>query len=376
MGFFDKLKGELIDIIEWIDDSNDTMVYRFDRYNNEIKNGAKLTVRESQVAVFISEGKIADVFSPGMHTLSTENLPVLSTLKGWKFGFNSPFKAEVYFISTRNFTDLKWGTKNPIMLRDPEFGPVRLRAFGSYTMKVTDGAKFIKEVTGTDGEFTTSEISDQLRNLVITRFTDALGESKIPMLDLASQYDELSDFCKGKLSPEFLEYGIDITKFLVENISLPKEVEEALDKRSSMGILGNMNQYTQFQAANAMEAAANNSEGGMGAGMGMGMGAGMGMGMAGQMAGAMNQQQAAPQQQQAGSVPPPPPMPSSYHIAVNGQQQGPFTMPQLQQMVAQGTFTKETHVWKEGMAGWETAGNVAEVSGLFGGPAVPPPPPM
>ena len=176
MGLWDKLKGELIDIIEWLDDSRDTLVYRFPRYQNEIKYGAKLTVREGQAAVFVNEGKIADVFAPGMYELQTSNLPILATLKGWKYGFDSPFKAEVYFVSTRRFTDQKWGTKNPIMLRDPEFGPGRLRAFGSFEFKASDPAAIIREISGTDGDFTVDDINDQIRNIVITRFTDALGE--------------------------------------------------------------------------------------------------------------------------------------------------------------------------------------------------------
>ena len=246
MGLFDKLKGELIDIIEWTDDSSDTIVYRFERYGNEIKNGAKLTVRESQAAVFVNEGQFADVFQPGMYDLTTENLPVLSTLKGWAHGFNSPYKAEVYFVNTKRFTDLKWGTQNPIMLRDAEFGPIRLRAFGSYSMRVTDPAKFMKEIVGTDSDFTTDEIVDQLRNIVVSRFTDALAESKIPALDLAANYDELGKFMENKIAGEFGEYGLKLVKLLVENISLPPAVEEVLDKRSSMGILGNLNQYSVY----------------------------------------------------------------------------------------------------------------------------------
>lgn len=302
MGIFDKLKGEFIDIIEWLDPTNDTMVYRFERYQNEIKNGAKLTVRESQVAVFINEGQIADIFQPGMYTLTTENLPILATLKGWKYGFNSPFKAEVYFINTKNFTDLKWGTPNPIMLRDPEFGPIRIRAFGNYSMKVSDPAKFIKEIVGTDGNFTTDKISEQLKNIVVTRFTDAIGEAQIPVLDMASNYDELSKFLENKIKPEFNEYGIELTKFLIANISLPPNVEEALDKRTSMGIIGDLNKYTQFQTAESMTAAANNPSGTAGAGMGMGMG----FAMANQMMNAMNQQQ-----QQNQQMPTPPSYPST-----------------------------------------------------------------
>lgn len=371
MGLLNKLKNEFIDIIEWLDPSNDTIVHRFERYQNEIKMGAKLTVRESQVAVFINEGQIADVYQPGMYTLQTQNMPILSTLKGWVHGFNSPFKAEVYFVNTKKFLDNKWGTPNPVMLRDPEFGPVRIRAFGVYEFRVTDAAKFIRDVVGTDGDFTTEQITNQLRNIIITRFTDAVGEAKIPVLDMASNYNEFSAKIAGVIIDEYKEYGLDMTKFLVSNISLPPNVEEALDKRSSMGIIGNMNQYTQFQAANAMEAAATNPGGGAAS---EGMGMGMGFAMAGQMMNAMNSgQQQQQQQQQAGAMPPPMPQAAAFFTAVNGAQAGPFDMNVLRQMVQMGTFTKETLVWKQGMAGWLPAAQVPELFNLFG--AVPPPPP-
>lgn len=366
MGLFDKLKGELIDIVEWLDDSSDTMVYRFERYGNEIKTGAKLTVRESQSAVFINEGKLADVFQPGMYELTTENLPVLSTLKGWAHGFNSPFKAEVYFVNTKRFPDLKWGTQNPVMLRDAEFGPIRLRAFGSYSIRVTDPATFLREIVGTDGDFTKDEVVEQLRNIVVSRFTDALGESKIAALDLASNYDELGKFMEEKISGEFGEYGLELVKLLVENISLPPAVEEALDKRSSMGILGNLNQYSQFQAANAMEAAAGNPNGTASGGIGMGMG----FAMANQMGQSMGNNQQQNQAPPAGGPPPVPPS-VSFFIAVNGQQTGPFDMNALKQKAASGELTKESLVWKNGMAAWSAAGTVVELSSVFG--QVPPP---
>lgn len=369
MGLFDKLKGEFVDVIEWTDSSNDTMVWRHPRYQNEIKMGAKLTVRESQVAVFVNEGQMADEFKPGMYTLQTQNMPIMTTLKSWKFGFNSPFKAEVYFVNTKQFTNQKWGTKNPIMLRDAEFGPIRLRAFGTYALRVVDAKKFLKEIAGTDAHFTTEEITDQLRNLVITRFTDAIAESKIPALDLASNYDELSKFVGEKINPEFQELGIEVTKLLVENISLPPEVEAALDKRSSMGIIGNLGAYTQFQAANSMEKAAENGNSVMGAGVGMGMGFGMGN----QMGNMFQQNQFNPNQNQ--NTPPPPPPATQYYVAVNGAQTGPFSEQVLSQMIQQGTFKKESMVWKNGMAAWAAAESVAELGKLFS--AVPPPlPPM
>ena len=283
MGILNKIRGEFIDIIEWLDPTNNTIIHRFERYQNEIKNGAKLTVRESQQAIFINEGQIADIFKPGMHTLSTQNLPILATLKGWKYGFNSPILAEVYFVSTKQFTDLLWGTPNPIMLRDPEFGPIRIRANGNYAMKITDPAMFIKTIAGTDGSFTTESITNQLRNVAITRFTDAIAESKIPVLDMASNFDEISKFCENKMKPEFQEYGIELIKFLVASITLPENVEEALDKRSSMTIIGDMSKFTQFQVAESMEAAANNPGGGASEGIGMGMGFGMANAMMVQM---------------------------------------------------------------------------------------------
>lgn len=363
MALWDRIKNELIDIIEWTDDSTNTMVWRFPRHQNEIKNGAQLTVRESQVAVFVNEGKIADVYQPGRVKLETQNMPVLTTIMGWKYGFNSPFKVEVYFVNTKNFTDNKWGTKNPIMLRDAEFGPIRIRAFGTYAIKVIDAGKFIKEIAGTQAHFTTEEVTEQLRNLIVTRFTDAIGESKIPILDLAANYDELSKFISAKINPEFGEYGLEVTKFLVENVSLPPEVETALDKRSSMGILGNLSQYAQFQAANAMEQAAKNPGSDAASGMGMGMGFAMAQQM-GQMFNQQNQQQ---QQQN----PPPVPGVAQYYVAVNGQQQGPYSLQTLQQMIQQGSLTRETLIWKQGMAAWTKVGDVAELGSLFG--AVPPP---
>jgi membrane protease subunit (stomatin/prohibitin family) len=380
MGLWDKLKGELIDIIEWLSDDRENLAYRFERYGNEIKNGAKLTVREGQVAVFIHQGQLADVYQPGMYELTTKNMPILSTLMGWKHGFESPFKAEVIFINTRQIVDRKWGTKNPIMLRDADFGPIRLRAFGTYAIKVSDAAAFIREIVGTDGEVSSEDITDQLRNIIIARFTDKLGEAKVPALDLASQYDEIGELIRAQIAPEFASYGIELPKFLIENIALPPQVEEALDKRSSMGIIGNMQQYTQYQTANAIEDAANNpgDAGGMAS---SGMGLGMGFAMANQMGQSM-----APQAAQAGAPPPPPPAQTavSFHVSVNGQSYGPYDMNVLQQHVAGGQVTPDSLVWKAGMASWLPAAQVPELASLFGPPPVPgsgttpppPPPPM
>src|SRR5919201_1102041 len=231
MGLWDKLRGELIDIIEWTEPpGSELLAYRFPRYDNEIKYGAKLVVREGQSAAFVNEGQLADVYGPGTYTLETRNMPILSTLLGWKYGFSSPFKAEVYFVSTRRWTDQKWGTANPIMLRDPEFGPVRVRAFGTYAVQVADPATFLRQLVATDPSFETYNISNQLRNTIVARFADAIGRAKLPVLDLAGM-------------------GLALPAFYVENISLPPEVEEALDKRTKMGVLGDMSQYTKFQPA-------------------------------------------------------------------------------------------------------------------------------
>jgi membrane protease subunit (stomatin/prohibitin family) len=362
MSLWSKIKGELIDIVEWLDPTGDTLVYRFERYGNEIKYGAKLVVREGQSAALVNEGRLADVFQSGTYTLETRNLPVLSTLQGWKYGFESPFKAEVYFVSTRQFTDLKWGTKNPVMLRDPEYGPVRLRAFGTYAIRAEDAAALIREIVGTDGHFTTDEITNQLRNLIVSRFSDILAESKIPVLDLAANYDELSNFVTFRIRPEFEQYGLGLTKLLVENISLPPNVEEALDKRTSMGIVGDLRKYAQYQTAEAMEDAAKNP-GGMASG---GMGMGMGFAMASQMGQAMSTPQAP-----APASPPPLPTAAQFFAAINNQQAGPFDLATLQQKVQAGEITRDTLVWKQGMANWEKAGSVADLQVLFG--ATPPP---
>jgi membrane protease subunit (stomatin/prohibitin family) len=369
MGLFDKLRGELVDIIEWIDDSQHTLVWRFPRYHNQIKNGAKLTVRPGQKAIFVNEGQIADVFEPGMYELTTANIPILSTLNGWAHGFDSPFKAEVYFISTRQITDLKWGTPNPVMMRDADFGPVRLRAFGTYALRAVDPAIILKELVSTDGDFNADEVSELLRSIIISSFADMLGEAAIPALDLAAKYRELGDKARELVCERIDdEYGLEVTQLNIVNISLPPEVEKAIDQRSSMNAIGNMQQFQQFQMGNAMMAAAENPSGG-GASEGLGMG--MGFAMAGQMMGGMNQQPAA-----AAAPPPPPPMNGpTFHVAVNGQTQGPFSLQQMAAGVSQGQINGETMVWSQGMAGWAPASQVAQLASCFAAPPPPPPPP-
>ncbi len=292
MGILDRLSpsAQFIEVIEWLDQTSNTLVYRFPVKDQEIKNGAQLIVRESQAAIFVSEGQIADQFPPGRYTIEGGNTPILSKLGAWKYGFNSPFKAEVYFVNTKQFTDLKWGTPNPVMMRDTDFGMVRLRAFGIYSLRVGDPKAFIKDIAGTNAHFVTEDIEGQLKRTLVSGFSDALAESKIAALDLASNYDELSKFTREKLSEEFKTFGLELTKFVIENISLPQEVEAAMDKRTSMGVIGDVGRYTQFQAADAMRDAAQNTSGG-GAGTGAGLGAGFAIGnaMAGAMTDAMKQ---------------------------------------------------------------------------------------
>lgn len=368
MGLLDKLRGEFIDIIEWTQPNDtDVLAYRFPRYNNEIKMGAKLTVREGQAAVFVNEGALADVFKPGMYDLQTQNMPILSTLKGWKYGFNSPFKAEVYFVLTTQRTDNKWGTSNPIMKRDADFGMVRLRAFGSYVFRVADPGAFIKELVATDPSFESYQIDAQLRQAIVSKFSDVVGKANIPVLDLVGNYESLANFVLQNIAPDFAKWGLELTKFYVENISVPPEVEAAIDKRASMGAVGNLDQFTKFQTAEAIRDAAQNPSGGA-AGIGVGLGAGMGM--ANQMLGAM--------QPGAGGAPAavPPPLPSAaqFFVGVGGQQTGPFDLATLGNMIKEGKVTGDSLVWRQGMATWAAANSVAELGMLFA--AVPPPLPQ
>ncbi|GAA4724888.1 SPFH domain-containing protein [Phytohabitans rumicis] len=364
MGLWDKLKGELIDVIEWTDDSRDTIVWRFPRYENEIKMGAKLIVRESQAAVFVNEGSIADVFTPGTYTLTTKNLPILSTLKGWKYGFESPWKAEVYFVNTRQFPGLKWGTQNPVIVRDAEFGAVRLRAFGSFTLRVTDPAALLRELVGTDAQFRTEEVHEYLRQLVVSHLGSALATANVPLLELAAQQLSIGNALAAVLGDELSSSGIAIPKFVIENISVPPEVEEALDKRASIGVLGDLDQYAKFQTANAVEDAANNP-----GGAGEAFGFGLGMAAAQRAGQSLNPPAPAPPPVPTAG---PPPLPvKQWFVGANGQQLGPFDAAGLAGQARAGTLTRETLVWADGMAGWTAAGQVPELGGVFA--AVPPP---
>nr|MCR5312261.1 SPFH domain-containing protein [Bacteroidaceae bacterium] len=366
MGLFDKLKGELIDIIEWKDDTQDTMIWRFPRYQSEIKNGAQLIVRESQVAVLVDQGQIADIFQPGRHELTTANIPILTTIKGWKYGFDSPFKVDVYFVNTKEFLNLKWGTSSPVTVTDPQLNrAVNLRAFGSYNFKIKqDPTEFIKKVAGTNGEFDTDGISEMLRSFAVTEFSDYLGEHETPVVKLASNLKEFSSELTEGLRPSFSDYGLELTKFLVENISLPEEVQDAINKGASMAFIGtgDMNAYTQMQFANSMTQGG--AEGNPGAGTATSaMGMGMGLAMAQQMAQQMQQNQQQGQQPTQGTpVPPPLPQQPTYFVAVNGQQTGPFSIAQIQQMAMQGQVNANSLVWTQGMAAWAAASTVPQLA--------------
>jgi excisionase family DNA binding protein len=297
MGLLDYLKTQFLEIIQWEDDSRDTLSWRFPDEDKEIKRGAQLIVRESQVAQFIYLGQFGDTFGPGKHSLTTDNIPILSTIKGWKYGFESPFKADIYYVNTRLFTGNKWGTANPVMLRDKDFGIVRARAYGIYDFKVVDVKTFLKEVAGTDHQFRLDEFADTMRSRIVSVFTNALASANVPVLDVAARYSELGAALLPLINPEVVgKYGLEITSFIVENVSVPPEVEQAIDKRSSMAAVGNLNDYVKFQMAEAMA----KGEGGGMANTAAQLGAGLAMGQ--QMMAAMGAQQTTVP---AGSVPPP-----------------------------------------------------------------------
>lgn len=366
MGLFDKLRGELIDIIEWLDDTRTTLVWRFPRYQNEIKQGAQLIVRPGQMAVFVLNGKIGDVFEPGTHTLNTQNLPILSTLAGWKYGFNSPFKSEVYFVSTRQITDLKWGTPNPIMLRDPEFGPIRLRAFGTYALKAVDPRALLTELVGTDAVVEADEVTELLRSIINTAFADMIAEKQVAALDLAAHYREFSEELRKYVQERVDdEYGLEIPQMFIVNISLPEAVEKALDTRTSMGVIGDMNKFQQYSMGEAMRESASHGGGGEGLGLGMGVA------MAGRMMTTPGVGFGTPGM----GGPPAPPPPPAWHVAVNGQTQGPYSPEQIQQGIQAGRINGKSLLWAPQLSGWTAAEQIPDWSPMFQRPMTPPPPP-
>ena len=273
MALTDFFRGELIDIIEWTDDSRDTLSWRFPDDDKAIKNGAQLIVRESQVAQFVYLGEFGDTFGPGKHTLTTDNIPILTRLKSWKYGFESPFKADVYYVVTRLFTGNKWGTANPVMLRDADFGVVRIRSFGTYDFRITEPRTFLREVAGSDHNFRLDEFADTMRSRIVSIFSDSIASAKVPVLDVASRYAELGDALLPLINPAVsAKYGLEITSFVVENVSVPPEVEQAIDKRSSMTAIGNLNDYVKYQMGQGMAAGGGGGAAGTAAEMAVGFG--------------------------------------------------------------------------------------------------------
>lgn len=357
MGIFNLFHGEFIDIIEWTQTDSDTMVYRFPRYKNEIKYGAKLTVREGQTAILVNEGKLADVFPPGIYELETANLPILSTLQNWHLGFESPFKAEVYFFNTTLFLDQKWGTKQAITLSDSQFGVVRLRAFGTYTMGVKDPTALLRKLVGTDANFEVSEVSQQLSNSIVTHLPEVLAESHISVLQLPSRYNMLANLIRQKVATEFSEYGLKIGKLYIENISLPDAVQQTIDEKTGMNIIGdNLTDYAKYQAAKGMEKGGDASSMAS-AGVGMAMGMAMGQSMTDEMT----------QQQDQ-----PPPLPRVYYLMLSGERKGPMTLEQVYKHLQRGEADDNTLIWRKGMAEWQLIADTAEIDLS----RIPPPPPQ
>jgi len=373
MGLMKKLRNELVDIIEWIDDSRSTLAWRYPRYQNEIKNGAELIVREGQRAVFVYRGQLADQFEPGHYTLESENLPILSTLQGWKHGFDSPFRSEVYFINTRPVTDLRWGTPQPVTVRDPDFKMVQIRANGLCAVKVEDPAIFLREVIGADSMVELDEITELLRRVIITAFSDMIMESGLGAIDLQGQQRQLSEKLRDYVAERVDdEYGLAIPSMDM-SITLPEEITQAMTRGVAKGVetsgyidnVSDVNKLQQVAAADAMTAAASNPGGG--GAMGDMMGMGMGMAMAGQMAQTLQGSMGGPAPAPAAAMPPPLP---SYHVALNGEQAGPFTMEQMRAGLSNGTMKPTDLVWTNGMAGWTAANEVPALAELF---AAPPP---
>lgn len=374
MGLISKIKGEFVDIIEWFDDTRSTLAWRFPRYDNEIKNGAQLIVREGQQAVFVYRGQLADKFGPGHYELVSENLPIMSTLQGWPHGFHSPFRSEVYFINTRPITDLRWGTPSPVTVRDPDFTMVQVRANGLCVLRIADAEIFLREIIGTDSSVGIDEIAELLRRVITLAFSDMIMQTKLGAIDLQGRQVELSDklrdFVQERVDDEF---GLKIDSMTM-NITLPEEVTEAMTRGVARGVeqaryldnVGPMDRLQQGAAAEAMVAAAKNEGGGAGSMMGAGLGMALGQQMGGMMAAG-----AVPAATTAPAGPPPLPATVQFHVEIGGQAQGPFSVDQLRSYAAGGQLTPSSLVWSAGMAGWSAAQTVPALTGLFA--AVPPP---
>jgi len=347
----DKIRAEFVDIVEWVDDDRRTLVWRFPRYHNQLKQGAQLIVRPGQLALFVHRGKIADVFEPGTHTLETGNLPVLSTLQGWPYGFDSPFKAEVYFVATRQVTELKWGTPQPVLVRDPDFGPIRVRAFGTYTLRALDPRALLRELVGTSEQIEAAEIGVLLRGIIANAFAELVATAGLSVVDLSRRYAELSERLRAVVAERIDdEYGLAVPQLYIVNVSVPEEVEQAIDARVSLGAVGDVDLYRRYQLAKSTPVAAANPAGGL---AGAGVGLGMGMAYAG-----------------IGTPPPVPGTQRAWYVAKDGRPDGPYESTHLAQAIARGDVKPDSLVWATGMASWTPASRVAELSALF-----PPPPP-
>ena len=369
MGLMDKLRGEFVDIIEWLEDSRTLLAWRFPRYQNEIKQGAQLIVREGQLAIFVYQGQLADTFGPGTYTLNTQNLPIMSTIQGWKYGFNSPFRSEVYFVNTRPVTDLRWGTANPITLRDPDFGMVQVRANGLCVVRVADPVIFLRQIIGTDSNVDVEEVTELLRREISQAFSDMIMQTGLGAIDLQGRQTELSGQLTEMVRPRVDdEFGLFIQSITM-NTSLPDEITQAMTRGVAKGVeeagwmnqLNDMDKYQRAKQSDAMTSAATNPGG---SGMGEMMGAGMGMAMAQQM---MNQQS---QQSQQSQQTPPPLLQDSqtFHVEIQGSAAGPYHLGQLRGMVDNGQLTTHTLVWSAGMAGWMPANQVPALRMLFASP--------
>ncbi len=279
MSLRDFITKQFIDVIEWVEPEEGILAYRYPMQDREIQNGGKLTVRDSQAAIFVNEGKVADIFGPGLYTLTTQTLPILTYLRNWDKAFKSPFKSDVYFFSARIQTDQHWGTQNPISIRDKEFGAIRLRSFGIYSYHLSDAKSFYSKISGTRDLYRVADLEGQLRNTIVAKMTDAFAASQVPFLDMAANQGALAEKISEQLKPAFTEYGLTLDTFVVENLSLPDELQKVLDQRISMNVLGDMGKFTQYQVAQAIPIAAAN-EGGGAVGMGAGLGAGVAMGQA------------------------------------------------------------------------------------------------
>ncbi len=379
MSLWDTIKphvgAQFLDVLEWTDDSTNTLVYRFPIFQKAIQDGGKLVVREGQAGVFVAEGKLSEVFPPGTYELSTRTKPIMAFFESIKYGLNMPYKGDVYFVSTRQFTDQKWGTANPIPIRDADLGVVRIRGFGNFAFKISDPGVFLKEVVGTAGLFTTEEITGQLKRKLVSALADSIGEAKIPLLDLVAHYLDFGDELRQKLNGWFQSnYGITLTDFVVENISVPPEVEKMMDKRSSMALAGDMNQYTQFQAANAIEEVAKRPGGG---GNNMFMDAGVGLAMGQTIGGAMGRQASGPFNPQAGlggggpGGPPPPPLPGGAKFHYNGPGgQGEFDVTAIAGFIMANRAAQHL-VWQAGWPGWKPWAEAPEIAQRV--PPAPPP---